>query len=111
MTGLCPHCGRSLVPDKEVERDGWRITSWGQCWYEGRLLNLTPSRGLLLYGMAAVDGPISRIALLARISESEKDNLLAVQLSHLRRSLRAQDVPIPFYTLGNSGKMIWAGAQ
>lgn len=111
MTALCPNCGLSIEPDAPVERDGWRITAFGQVWYDNQRVDVPTSTGLILYAIAASPGPIARIAILNRISDSESDNLLSVQLSHARRRLRALNVPVPFATLAGTAKITWLADQ
>ena len=106
MSCLCPSCGLSLVPDRPVDRDGWHLTPW-RAEYRGERLALTPARTALLYAIAAAPGPISAIALLNRTSDSEKENTLWVQCTHLRRQLREHGAPIPFATLRGTGRVVW----
>jgi DNA-binding response OmpR family regulator len=106
MPAICSHCGLSAEPDAPVDRDEWWLTPhYAQ--YRGERLVLTPARSELLYAIAAARGPISREALLNRISYSEQRNTLEVQLSHLRRHLRDQGAPIPFEGLRGTGKIVW----
>lgn len=107
MTAICANCGLSVEPDEPVERDGWWISAFGQVLYNNERVQLRPAGAGLLYAVAATRGPINRVALLARISETESDNLFSVQLSHLRRALRDHGLPVPFVTLWGTGKIMW----
>lgn len=111
MTRICSNCGLSIEPDAPIERDGWHITPFGLVMYHGDRLQLRPACASLLYAIAASAGPISRIALLNRISDTESDNLLSVQLTHLRRSLRAHNMPIPFAVLWGAARIMWSAGE
>ncbi len=106
MPAMCPACGLSIEPDHPVSRDGWMLTPWETA-FQSRRIVLTPARAGLLYAIAASPGPIGRIALLNRTSDSENENTLAVQCTHLRRQLREQGAPIPFVSLRGTGKVLW----
>lgn len=107
MTLICSACGISHEADAPVERDGWWITPWGPVKYRNRLTQIRPTPCVLLHTIAACDGPVSRVALIDRISETENDNLLSVQLSNLRRQLREKGLPVPFVNLWGTGKVLW----
>lgn len=106
MPVICGNCGLSIEPDPPVKRDGWYLLPW-RTEYHNRQISLTPARSALLYAIAASPGPIGRIALLNRTSDSENENTLAVQCAHLRRQLREQGAPIPFVSLRGTGKVLW----
>lgn len=109
MSAMCPNCGKSLKPDAPVKRDGWFIAPYGPVIYDGRSVPLSPARTALIYTIAAANQPVTLDALLNRISDSDDYNLIAVQMTHIRRELRSNNIPIPFASLWGTRKVMWVG--
>lgn len=107
---LCPHCGITLEREQTIERDGWIVTPYGDVQIDGRTIPLRASWGQILYALAATEGPVSRVALIDRISSTENLNVLSVHLSRLRRRLADEGVEPPFRTIHRNG-LIWDGAK
>lgn len=96
MTSFCPCCGYNLVPDEPVEIDGWRIEPRGGVYFDGKRIHLRASWRQILYTVASLGGDMIRTeALLARVSDSENNNVLASHVSQMRSYLREYGIACP----------------
>jgi DNA-binding response OmpR family regulator len=100
---ICPHCGFNLVADRPIERDGWVIDPTGQVAFEGAVREVKATWAGILYALAATPGSITTDALLNRVSDSENVNVIAVQVSRLRRWLAEAGFPDPIYSSRGRG--------
>lgn len=100
MTGLCPHCGYNLAADEEIAQGGWRLDPRRGAFYHGKLVVRRPSWTNILHALAKADGALVKSeALLGRVSECERNNTIASQISQLRKHIRQQGVPVPIGTV------------
>lgn len=84
---VCPHCGWNFESDSVIWRGPWKLEP-DRAFLGGQRLPITPSCAAVLYAVAKANGtPISREAILNRISDSENNNVVAVYLSRLRKIL------------------------
>lgn len=90
MTALsmCPHCGWNFEQDKPIEHGAWRLTPLS-AELDGKPIRLSRSQAGILYAVAKAAGkPVSRDALLNRVSSSDDPNIVSVHVSRLRAALR-----------------------
>jgi DNA-binding response OmpR family regulator len=84
---MCPHCGWDFETDTPIVTGGWLLTP-SRAAIDGKTLDLTPSQAGVLYAIATGAGrPVTRDALLNRISNRENPNIVAVHVSRLRAKL------------------------
>lgn len=109
MTHFCPACGYNLEADQPVERDGWRIIPNVAVWYGDKLVTRRITWSNILHTLAAApDCRVMPEALLARISDSEVKNILASQVSQMRKHFREIAVPDPIASrVGRGGGGYW----
>jgi DNA-binding response OmpR family regulator len=94
---FCPHCGYNFEQDATLELGDWRLSPRVGVFFRGKCVTKRETWTQLLLAMADAGGEIvSSDALLNRTSGSENPNVVAVQLSRLRRHLEAAGIPIPF---------------
>lgn len=89
---MCPHCGWNFANDEPIELGDWRLTP-ASAEFKRKPIALTGQEAAMLHTLAKANGePVSREALLNRISGSEDVGLVSVVAARLRAKLPA----IPF---------------
>jgi len=99
VTHICPSCGYSLTADAPVERDGWLIEPRNGVSYQGVPVFTRMAWVQILYAAACSRGIVSTEVLRARISDSERSNVVASQIALMRKRLRALGLPVPIVTV------------
>lgn len=85
---VCPHCGLSIARDTAVSMGRLSVSPSEGATFDGKRIALTPQLDLILHTMVTMDREWSSTEiLLNRISDSENTNLVAVQMSRLRKIL------------------------
>lgn len=110
---FCPSCGHNMEADTPIERDGWRIIPNVAAWYGDKLITRRRTWSNILHTLAAAtDCRVSSEALLARVSDSEVNNVLSSQISQMRKYLRQINVPNPITSAtGRNGGYWWGAAS
>jgi DNA-binding response OmpR family regulator len=104
MARMCPNCGLDLEPDRPLVSGDWRVSPL-EVSYCGEPIRLTSQQRAMLYALAKAGGqPISRDALLNRVSDSESANLISVLVCRLRQTLPV----VPFEIVWGVG-IRWTG--
>lgn len=110
MSGCCPNCGFNIAADKPLIAGDWTIHPRGAAVWRGIEVTRRFSWVTILHTLAAAEGRVIRgEPLLARISNSENNNVLSVQLTRLRSEMKRLKVPNPIAVQrGPQGGYWWA---
>ena len=103
---VCPYCGIDFTKTDIIVKGGFVIDPRNKfVMYNGEPVeNVRTAHIHILYSLAKAEPmPLSRHALLNRISDAENLNVLSVQMNHLRNHLIKAGVPIPFETVREQG--------
>jgi len=104
VSHICPSCGYNLARDEVIDRDGFMLDPRGAAQFHGDDLGLTLAEALTLYTVAQAKGrPVSREAILTRVSDSEDPNVVSVFLLRARRKLVEHSAPNPVRSLHGRG--------
>jgi hypothetical protein len=105
---MCPHCGWNFTAETPTTRDGFVIDPTGQISFGGPVYAFRRTWASILYGLATSTGWVTAEALLNRISDGENNNILASQISQMRKWLAAHDMPDPIHGRpGHEGGYRW----
>ena len=101
---MCPSCGYNLEQDDIVVDGHWKIDPRIGVSYGGKLITRRSTWTTILHTLAREQGRIvSSEALLARVSDSESNNVLASTISQLRRYFRGEGLQAPIESKGGRG--------
>ena len=108
MSAMCPSCGYNLKADEPVEIGDWRIVPREGAFFRDQLAFKRHSWTDVLLALARESGrSVATEMLLARISDSERNNTLSSQLSQMRRHLKAKGIPCPISSKTGRDSSYW----
>lgn len=107
MNEICPSCGYDMQRDTIYASGPWRIIPREAVYYNGVCITLSPARLNILLVLARQGGrTLSPDALLNRVSDSEDNNVVASQISQMRRYF--EQIGIPFPIIGSRAGYRWS---
>lgn len=96
MSNICPCCGYNIEADSPIEAGSWRIDPRGGVYFGSSPVTFRNSWVQIMHTVASFRGSfVPTGTLQARITEKEDLNLIASQVSSLKKHLRANDFPVP----------------
>jgi len=102
---MCPACGYNLETDKPLQVGDWLLDPRGEIRWKGQVIGHRPSWANILLTLAREQGRrVTTEVLTNRTTSTEDTNVVAVQLSLLRKKLTTLGIPIPWQSYwGRSG--------
>lgn len=96
MKHTCPHCGFDLTRDETLTLGRWRLVPRDAAYYDDVPVVTRATWLNIMLVLAREQGRALRAeTLLNRVSDSDDPNVIAVQVSRLKKSLRTMGIETP----------------